>query len=210
MQVWNVLHAACWKCRTKVGKNCASGHHCTTLLGYIFATKACIDNSKKKLVKQQCLPTCPHNMVNFGLLAAEICWWVWGTPGNFNGFRILAALLHGTLVVTISQTLRRWTHGAIYIWQGGHQVEHWPTFLVLCCVLTKYCSITWCDLFSNYCNSFSIGHNFNELEMWANAQRDGRPAEHRWRPLFNAAKFGWCWLLDCRAVMLPRRGSRFK
>ena len=22
------------------------------------------------------------------------------------------------------------------------------------------------------------------------AQRDGRPAEHRWRPLFNAAKFG--------------------
>jgi len=25
--------------------------------------------------------------------------------------------------------------------------------------------------------------------MWANAQRDGRPAEHSWRPLFNAAKF---------------------
>jgi len=26
-----------------------------------------------------------------------------------------------------------------------------------------------------------------ELEMWANAQRDGRLAEYRWRPLFNAA-----------------------
>ena len=26
--------------------------------------------------------------------------------------------------------------------------------------------------------------------MWANAQPDGRPAEHRWRPLFNAAKLG--------------------
>jgi len=26
--------------------------------------------------------------------------------------------------------------------------------------------------------------------MWANAEPDGRPAEHRWRPLFNAAKFG--------------------
>jgi len=25
--------------------------------------------------------------------------------------------------------------------------------------------------------------------MWANAQRDGRPAEYRWCPLFNAAKF---------------------
>jgi len=26
--------------------------------------------------------------------------------------------------------------------------------------------------------------------IWANAQPDGRPGEHRWRPLFNAAKFG--------------------
>jgi len=46
-------------------------------------------------------------MVNFGPLAAEISSLVWGTPANFNGFRILAALLHGTLVVGISQTLRR-------------------------------------------------------------------------------------------------------
>jgi len=36
-------------------------------------------------------------MVNFGPLAAEIVSLVWGTPGNFNGFRVLAALLHGTL-----------------------------------------------------------------------------------------------------------------
>jgi len=28
---------------------------------------------------------------------------------------------------------------------------------------------------------------YNQLEMWASAQRDGRPAEYRWRPLFNAA-----------------------
>ena len=27
----------------------------------------------------------------------------------------------------------------------------------------------------------------SKLEMWANAQRDGRPAEYMWRPLFNAA-----------------------
>jgi len=45
--------------------------------------------------------------------------------------------------------------------------------------------------------------------MWANAQRDGRPAEHRWRPLFNAAKFGWRPLLECRAVTLPRRDTRW-
>jgi len=35
--------------------------------------------------------------------------------------------------------------------------------------------------------------------------RDGRPAEYRWRPLFNATKFGWHPLLECHAVMLPRR-----
>ena len=41
--------------------------------------------------------------------------------------------------------------------------------------------------------------------MWPDAQRDGRPAEYRWRPLFNAAKFGWRPLQQCRAVTLPRR-----
>ena len=39
--------------------------------------------------------------------------------------------------------------------------------------------------------------------MWANAQRDGRPAEYRWRPVLNAAKFGSRPLLECRAVTLP-------
>jgi len=39
--------------------------------------------------------TCPHNMVNFGPLTAEIGSGVWGTPANFNWFRVLAALLHG-------------------------------------------------------------------------------------------------------------------
>jgi len=39
-------------------------------------------------------------MMNFDPLAAEIGPVVWGTPE-------LAALLHGTLVVGVSQTLRR-------------------------------------------------------------------------------------------------------
>jgi len=46
-------------------------------------------------------------MVNFGSVAAEIVSLVWGTPGNFNGFRVLAALLHGTIVLGVIQTLRR-------------------------------------------------------------------------------------------------------
>jgi len=61
-----------------------------------------VSTIRKKLVKQQCLPTYPCSMVNFGPLEAEIVSLVWGTPANVNGFRILAALLHGTLVVGVS------------------------------------------------------------------------------------------------------------
>jgi len=84
--------------------------------------------SEKKLLNRNTSSTCPGNMVNFGLLTAEICWRVWGTPANLNGFRVLAALLHGTLVVGVSQTLRRRTEGATYVRQGDHHVGHWPTF----------------------------------------------------------------------------------
>ena len=63
-----------------------------------------IDNRKKNLLSSNISSTCPHDMVNFGPLAAEIVSLVWGTPDNFNGFRVLAALLHDTLVVDVSQT----------------------------------------------------------------------------------------------------------
>jgi len=46
-------------------------------------------------------------MANFGPLTAEIDPVVWGTAANFNWFRVLAALLNGTVVVGVSQTLRR-------------------------------------------------------------------------------------------------------
>jgi len=78
-----------------------------------------------------------HNMVNFSLLTAEICWRVWGTNANFNGFRVLASLLHGSIVLGVSQILRRWTQGATYIRQGGHQVGHWATYLVMAALCNR-------------------------------------------------------------------------
>jgi len=72
-----------------------SGHYRTTLSGYIFATKACIDNRKKNMLSSNTSSTCPNNMMNFGPLTAEIGSGVWGTPTNFNGFCVLAALLQG-------------------------------------------------------------------------------------------------------------------
>jgi len=128
MQVWNVLHTARWKYKTqKIAKNSSCAHHRATFSGYVFATKTCIDN-RKKTVKQQHLP---HTSLQYVELRPSNGWdrfGCLGTPANFKGFRFLAALMHGTLVMGVSETLRCWTEGATYIRQGGHHVGHWPTF----------------------------------------------------------------------------------
>jgi len=85
---------------------------------------------KKNLLSSNMSSRCACNMVNIGQLTAEIGPVVWGTPANFNGFRILAALLHSSQVVSVSQTLRCWTEGT-YVRQSDHHVGHWPTFLVM-------------------------------------------------------------------------------
>jgi len=108
-----LLAARCKNGTQKTRQKSPSGHHRTTLSGYIFATTAHIDNRKKNLLSSDISSRCPHNMVNFGILAAEIISLVWGTPANFNGFRVLAALLHGTLV--------------------GRPLAHISNLYILCC-----------------------------------------------------------------------------
>jgi len=52
----------------------------------------------KKVIKQQCLPPqVPTIWWTSALLAAEIVPLVWGTPANFNRFRVLEALLSAKL-----------------------------------------------------------------------------------------------------------------
>jgi len=70
---------------------------------HIFATKASIE-CWKKMLNTNTSSTCPDNMVNFGPITAENCWRVWGTPANFNDFRVFAPLLHGTSAVGVSQS----------------------------------------------------------------------------------------------------------
>jgi len=121
--------------------------------------------SEKNLLNIDAASTCPHNMVNFGLLTAEICWRVWDTPANFNGFRVLAALLHSTLVLGVSQTLRRWTEaGPLYSagrpsrWALAHISSYFlfsfvcPFVLVL--VLHRNAAFSW--MISGMCTSLSL------------------------------------------------------
>ena len=86
-------------------KKSPSGHYRTTLSGYIFATKACIDN-RKKLLKQQYLLHMSSQYGERRPLTAEIGSVVWGTPANFNRFRVLAALLQRRRSTEANQTLQ--------------------------------------------------------------------------------------------------------
>ena len=97
--------------------------------GYIFATKACIDNRKTNLLSSNISSRCPYNIVNFGPLTAEIDWRVWGTPSCFNGYRVcsdtarqsssgrqpnFAALNRGRHLYSAEQPLR-WASGDILV-----------------------------------------------------------------------------------------------
>jgi len=73
----------------------------------LYLRKGMYRQSEKNLLSSNISSRYPHNMVNFGLLAAEIGPVIWGAPANFNGFRVLAALLHGSQVVTVRQSLWR-------------------------------------------------------------------------------------------------------
>ena len=73
------------------------------------------------------------NVVNFSLLTAEICWGVWGTPVNFNGFRVLPSFLQRCRLPEANQTLHDvWTSPALvhYIYTFGGS-----------CSLTEVCPV---------------------------------------------------------------------
>ena len=74
----------------KVAKNCHLGT-IAQLCRAIFLQLRHVLTIGKNLLSSNMSSTCRHNMVNFGLLAAEIDSVVWGTSANFNGFRILAS-----------------------------------------------------------------------------------------------------------------------
>jgi len=71
--------------RKKVAKNRHLGT-ITQLVGPYLSNEGMYRQSEKNLLSSNTSSTCPDNMVKFGPRTAEICWRVWGTPTNFNGF----------------------------------------------------------------------------------------------------------------------------
>ena len=80
---------------------CAPSHN---FVGLYLCNYGMYRQSEKYLLRSSICSRCPHNIVNFGPLAAEIVSGVWGTPATFSGFRVLAALLHASQAVSVSQT----------------------------------------------------------------------------------------------------------
>ena len=68
----------------------------------------------KNLLSSNTSSTC---LVNFSPLVAEILSLVWGTPGNFNGFRVLATLLQRRRSTEVNQTLH-------YVWPSPVLVHY--------------------------------------------------------------------------------------
>jgi len=102
MQVWNVLHVACWKYRTqKIAKNSPPAHHRTTLWGSVFATKALIDN-QKKLVRQQCVS---HMFSQYGELRPTSDWDRLASLGHPSKFQWVSHL--GSITVWHSSSGRQ-------------------------------------------------------------------------------------------------------
>ena len=113
MQVWNVLHVACWKYRMQKFAICAPLHN---FIGLYFHNWGMYRLLEKNLLNGNISSTYSDRMVNLGALAAEIGSGVWGTPVNLNSFSIFASLLHRHRSTKVNQTLHSvWLAGTLYI-----------------------------------------------------------------------------------------------
>ena len=122
--------------------------------------------------------TCPDNMVNFGPLAAEIGSLVWGTPADFNGFRVLASLLQRRRSTEANQTYTIFD-----------RLLGWYTIYTFSGALVPLRNFVWCKIhfafkscallfWQCYCTALQTQPNFAALSRGRHLYSAGRPS--RW------------------------------
>ena len=120
---------------------------------------------------------------SFCHLYLQFCNWIWfGLPVCRLTFLPVCLCAVGSLLVV--QEFRRQL--------GPANLQHLITRIPQNVIHPPYRQYTY--FFLLVCENYLVSTFWTR--MWASAQRDGRPAEHKWRPLFNAAKFSWRPLLD--------------
>jgi len=128
--------------------------------------------------------TRPHNMVNVGSLTAEIDSLVWGTPANFNGFRVLPSLLQRCRSPKTNKTLHD-------VWPSPGLVGTLYTYFWGLLPLTEIlpgAKFTLCQsLVFSYIGSVTARHsssghqpNFVELSRGRHLYSTGRPSRWAW------------------------------
>ena len=155
MQVRNVLHTARWKCRTqKIAKNSPSGHHHSTLSGYIYAAKARINNGKKNLLNNNISP--PHVLT------------IWRKIRPTSGWDLLASLGHPSKFQQVlhlgSVTARHSSNGhqpKCAALNRGHRLHSagWPWCWALAHILVTY-TICCDNLWKSVIMALEISGNF--------------------------------------------------
>jgi len=94
--------------------------HLRTIAQLCWTIGLSSQQSEKKLLNSNISHTCPHNMVNFGPLVAEIGSLVWGTPANFNGFRVLMV----SLLQRRRSTESHQTSHDLFVWPSPELVHY--------------------------------------------------------------------------------------
>jgi len=116
-------------------------------------------------------------MVNFSFLAAEIVLLVWGTPANFNGFRVLASLLQRRRSTEADQTLHD-------VWPLPGLVDYIYIFGG-CCSVTEFRqvqnSLCVLQVLRSPIGNVTARHS----QQWTRAKLCG--VEHRAPPIFGRA-----------------------
>jgi len=124
-------------------KKVAKNHHLGTIAQLCWAISSQLRHVStigKTSVKQQCLP---HMTSQYGELRPNSGCDLLASLGHPCKFQRVSRL--GSVTARHSSSGRQpnfaaLNRGATYIWQGGHQVQHWPAFLVCVYFVLKYIS----------------------------------------------------------------------
>ena len=142
------------------------------------------------------LKACNYCMQELQRVACNNCTWNHGIKAKLHLFDLYNKLTtRGRILWNVTDLLCNFSTCSWLTPYVSCSIYNFVTvicFAIRCSTSSKHIAIQH----STRCASKYTMVNYNVTRMWANAQPDGRPAEHRWRPLFNAAKFGWRPLLD--------------
>jgi len=118
-----MLHAARCKYRTQNYAKiaiCAPSHD---FCRAVFALLRHVSTIIKNWLNSNTLSICPHNMVNFGLLAAEIGWRVWGIPQQIS--TDFTSWLRYCTDVTQRRPTKLCTMFGRLLWAGTLYIHFW-------------------------------------------------------------------------------------